>query len=1082
MATPADTFRSVTNAARCFRKSDTQPPPNWSTVQVMDLGELVEQIRRSNASLFYGAGLSVACGGPTWDELFSAIKNRFPEGKSTSYFEYVQEIIGYDDSNRAEIEDLIRSRLAHISPKEEQRYLFSLPWKSVLTTNYDHLPESLGTTLDESRQIVSISEQETQIDQTKSDYLYCFKLLGDSKFSYPKGGWMMLSTSDLFAASERRSGFFRKFRNLATSGHLVYLGCSFKDDLVFNILYQMKTVLQVLPWKGFALMRSEPEAETRRKLDQIGIAVIQGTIEDFISATKKVFGNTPTSSQISLNSTTLHKQVVEVDRSTLSNIWRKFRVLNDQDMSTSEKALDFLGGTSSSFFPYVMNWDVERNAKAVWLQRENKAPHDFSSLKNKAGSIQLSDNVFVALIGIAGSGKTIMVNRLAFDWFQSGNPVIFVNSENLAIDTDALNGLMNDLRDKYIQSTEKSGIKNPKPFRWLVIADECQSLLPELRMLENYLLSSGRPADLVLVSRESETPIDRLKNAGVDAIYRIDDTVDPAQRDKLFTHLRRFGIDDESLISYNIQDPEINSSFFALMYSLIRHSRLTLKRLLQQEYSKLDEDSQRAYRIVSLIQSYRLQPLLSLILNSQGFNQDWLDHEVKRGRLSGVLRLADYGKSIVTVNRVVAEAIADNVYRTSEERKAALKGIISRVTFGDYAEMQLLDNLLSHRIELGVGPRLEISDKISLFQEGIEIVPSRPLLIHLGRILTNAQRFSDATKILRDAHEAHVEGFDELPEHVLDAEGRLEHARAEANISEGNPEEAWEHLALAQSKFTDAQIDPITTPHPYEGLARVHLTQARISDDKGIKWQFLLAAMEEANYVENHLGETGEVTLLKLEIENQLSHLGFDERHIDEIAEKIGRANGCAYLAEHEISQGRHKVALELVEKGRKEEPFSVWLMRLRVALLRRLYPDDHSAISETLEDYASVSDEKYDVSLSFERAKEEYMSGRVREARIMFRALSSKASHYPWRLIPRDPEDRWIEHGKPKRVTGTIREIPIAERYGYVETTFPTSLKDSLVISRRNLEFRDPRLGDRVSYEIMFNMLGAQARAVRKI
>jgi hypothetical protein len=156
--------------------------------------------------------------------------------------------------------------------------------------------------------------------------------------------------------------------------------------------------------------------------------------------------------------------------------------------------------------------------------------------------------------------------------------------------------------------------------------------------------------------------------------------------------------------------------------------------------------------------------------------------------------------------------------------------------------------------------------------------------------------------------------------------------------------------------------------------------------------------------------------------------------------------------------------------------------MRIRVTLLRRLFPDDHAAIFETLEDYASISGEKYDVTLSFERAKEEYMSGRVREARIMFRTLSSKASHYPWRLIPRDPEDRWMEQGKPKRVTGTISEIPIAERYGHVETTFPSNLKDSLVISLRNLEFQNPRLGDRVSYEIMFNMLGAQARAVRKI
>ena len=1045
---------------------------------------MVAQIRQSHASLFYGAGVTCGCGGPTWDELFSTLKSKFSGGRSNKFFDYVQEIVGYDDSNRAEVEDLIRNRLASVSPRDEQKYLFSIPWKAVLTTNYDHLPESVSTSLDGSRQIVSISDPGDQIDQTKGDYLYCFKLLGDCRYNYPQGGWMVLSSTDLFAASERRSIFFRKFRNLASTGHLVYLGCSFKDDLVFNILYHMKIALQVFPWKGFAVMKSEPDEETKKKLEQVGITVIHGTLEDFIAAAKKALGEKPSSAPATMRSITVHRQTIEPDRSTLSNIWRKFSVLHDELMRySSERPIDFFSGICQSLYPYVMNWDFGRRAELIWSQKDKSVPRNLADFKDKASSSQLSDNVFVALVGIAGSGKTVMANRLAFEWYQTGNPVIYVNSENLSIDTDALNGLIEDIRDKYLQGVEQSEVKNPRHLRWLVIADECGSLLPDLRMLKNYLMSTGRPGDLILVSRETEAPIERLKSSGLDAVYRIDDTVHQDQRELFYNYLKRYGvIEDESLISANFQDSEINSSFFALIYSTIRDSRKTMKRLLEEEYVKLDEDSKQVYRTVSVIQSFRLQPLLSLVLKSQSSDQNWLDHEARIGRLSGVLRFVDYGNALVTVNRVVAEAISDIVFRNSEERRRALEVIISKVTVGDTTEMQLLENLLNRRIELDIGPRLAMADKISLFRSGIKVVRSRPLLIHLGRLLTNAQDFPNAAQALREAHDAHVPGFEEIHEHVLDAEGRLELARAETEASAGRIENAWDHLELAEAKFLEAQIDPRRTPHPYEGLARVYLSKARVSDDEGIRWQFILAGMQEANYVEDYLGETSDIALLKLEIENILSQVGFNESHIGRIQDRIGKANGYAYLAENEIVRGRFERALELVETGLRSEAFSIWLMRLRVRLLRRLSPDNHSTIMETLDDYASVSDERYDITLSFELAKEEYMSGKVRDGRRMFRDLFTRAKHHPRRLIPRDPEDRWIEQGRPKRLTGTIKTAPTEERYGYVETTFPTNRKDALVIRRKDLQFQNPRPGDRVSYEIVFNMLGPEASRVRKI
>ena len=1057
-------------------------PIRWG---LMNLDELVAEIKRSPISLFYGAGVAITCGGPSWGELFSDIKSRFPEGKSDEFFTYMDEIIGFDDSNRAEVEEFVRTRLASISPQEDHRYLFSIPWRAVLTTNYDYLPEAINTTIDERRQIIAISDPKEQIDQTREDHLYCFKLLGDCRYNFLEGGWMVLSTSDLFSAAQRRTRFFEQFRNLATSGHIVYLGYSFRDDLVFLLLKQMKTVLRRFPWKGFAIMPSEPEADIKKKMELVGITWVKGDLKDFITATKKVLGKCPTSAPTGIGFLTVHRQTIELDRSILSNIWKKFFVLHNDLLKYSfETPKDFLRGICPSFYPYVLNWDFPRKTEKVFTNPNTKAstPDDLTQLKKQATSGELSDNVFVALVGIAGSGKTVVANRLAFEWYQIGNPVIFINSESLSIDTAALDGLMNEIRNKYLSKAHEAGIKEPYPLRWLIVADGCGPILGELRMLKNHLLAVAKPADLLLVARETETPIDKLIKYELDAVYRLDDTVLPREREDFLKHFKRFGVMNEDIVKKNIRDREINRSFFALVYSSIQDSRQTIRKLLQEEYESLDAESKRIYRIAALVQSYQLRPWLSLILKSLDEDPDWVNRQVEQGRLGGVLRFCDYGHTLMTPHRVIAEAISDIAFRTSEERKIALSKIISAVTLGDTSEMDFLHNLLIGRIEEDIGPKFLMDHKIDLFRQAVQMARTRPLLIHLGRLETNAEKFSDAMKSLKEAYGAHVPGFHEREEHVRDAEGRLEHTIAETKIISGDMESAWDHLEKAEEKFAEATIDPKITPHPYEGIARTYLTKARISKEANIQWQFILAAMQECNYVEKYLGETPEISLLKKEIEARLARIGFNETHIEKIQNRIGKANGYAYLAENKIARRQFKQALELVDKGLKFDGMNIWLMRLRVALLRKLSPDDHDAIMATLDDYAAVSSERYDIELSFELAKETYMLGRIREARWRFRTLYRKASHHPRRLIPRDPEDRWLEKGKPVRLRGTITKVPTEDRYGYVQTTFPETFKGTMVVRKKDIQYENVKAGDRVSYEVIFNMYGPEASRVRSL
>jgi hypothetical protein len=1059
-------------------------------VDFMNLEELVAQMRMNPVSLFYGAGVSIDSGGPSWAELEAAVQQKFSEKHDEDFFKLMELIIGYNDDRRSEVESIIKKRVSSISPTERQKYLFSIPWKAVMTTNYDLLPEIIGCSNDGLRQVVTISNPETEVNQEKDEYLYCFKLLGDCQYSYPIGGWMVLSTNDLITEAERRANFFRKFRALSLSGHIIYLGYSFKDNLVFMILSHMRRVLQNYSWTGYAVMPEEPSPVIMEKLKSVGITWVKGDVKSFVDAAKKVFGENPSSVCSDVGTVVVHGQTIELDRSVFSNIRGKFRLLDEEAISQNNETINsFLSGASKTFFPYVWNWDFRRHSEVVWssLQKRERIPKDLVQLSSRVGITDFeNDNLFFALIGIAGCGKSIFSNRLAFDWHQTGNPVLFVESKEPLVDTKALDGLMNEIRDKYLKQCKAKNISNPLPIRWMIIAEDCGPIVGQVKQLWKHLIAVGKPADILLVSRESEAPLEKLKLYEPDAVYRLDDTINEEEKDRFLAHFRRFGIIDEELFDKNIRDREINTSFFALLFSTIHSSRKSIKSLLKEEYDRLDDESKKAYQAVSLIQAYQLEPLVSLITRSQSINVDSLKSRYKGGNLSGLLRPANGDRALFTVQRVVAEAIAETVFRTSDERKRGLIQLIDSVTFGEEVEMRFLENLLNRRIEQDVGPRINYGNKIDLYNRAVRVVRSKPLLIHLGRLETNdPKRFGEARKALKEAHDAYVQGFDERAEHILDAEGRLENAVAENEMSLGQNDKAWETLEEAERKFTEAKIDPWITPHPFTGIARTYLIKAKLAKEVNLKLDLILAAAQECNYLERSIGETSESYVIKTEVTNLLSNMGLNESKIELISSVVGKANGYAYIAEIQALKDTitdSKAALSIVEKGLLLDPLSIWLLRLKASLLRKINPGDHKEIRSVLDDYAAQSFEKFDVLLAFELAKETYMEGRIKEARSGFRDLSRKAENNPRLLTHREPEDRWYDGANPKRVTGNIIKVPTNDVHGRIRTDSPRMFEDVLIARRQDLQYFNQLAGDRVSYEIIFNMLGPEASRIRKV
>ncbi|MCW4025688.1 MAG: SIR2 family protein [Candidatus Bathyarchaeota archaeon] len=1050
----------------------------------MELSEVIREMQKKPTSLFYGAGVCVSCGGPNGEQLLTALKKQYVESKAADFFSFMQDTIDFDNFNRNEIESKIKQSLSLISPLEMHKYLFSMPWRAVITTNYDNLPNLITKSLDARRLIVPVVNPEVDypIDPSKPDVLYCFKLLGDINYTFAHGGWMVLSSNDLKIAFDRRSIFFKMFHSLSSSGSIIYLGYSFKDNLVFDLLQEMRFVLKAIPWKSYAIMPDKPDEPVLKKMEKLGITWVKGSVEDFVKTAVSIFGLVPVSAASIVNQFNVHNIPMQLDRATVDNTWRKFRIFDVTMLEPFSKDYKhFFEGHDQSFYPFVANWDFKRKIKRTDFSNNQLKEFDTETFNKRTQDGNSSHNIVVSLVGTAGSGKTVVANRIAFDWYRSGNPVIFIDPETQTLDKLALDGLLDEIWEKYRSEITKTKLPNPAPLRFLLVADDCGALLEQLIETSGHLKGVGKPVDILLVTRITDLSIAKIKRANVDLILSVDDTVRRDEWGDFINHFGDLDVLNRELLSLNLADKTINTSFFALIFTTVKGVQKSLEDIITDELLTLDEPSRVTYSIVSLLQSQILTPPVSLTLSASRQNKDWLDAELEKGRLGGVLQYRSGEYEIVTANRVVADIIARHTFKTSDQLYNTLRNIVKSVNLGNKLEMTLLHLLLTERLRGELGTHLKPQEKLELLKNAVSTVRSRPLLLHLAMLQVRSDKPELAAETLREAMSAHIPDFDEPEEHVIDVKGRLELKLGEVAIKDKDKSKAWDHFEKAQNYFYDAQISPSATPHPYQGLGKTYVNKAKIADDDETRWCYLLLAMQECVYTEKYLGVNRNFGLssLKKEVLELLYSMKLDEEKISRIRAQVGKGAAFAFLAEEAIRLENYPKAIIYVAKGLKEDPSLLWLIRLNVYLIKKQNPEDNQKISIALQDYVRLADKRFDVPLSFELAMCTFKNSDYKTASALFKELEERTKDHPMRLT-QSPENRWNERGELKEILGILIDPPTYGKYGKIECTSLHGYRGPLQVRRQDIEgtFHG---GERVSFGIIFNMVGPQATRVRR-
>jgi hypothetical protein len=1044
----------------------------------VNISELISYLKNREFSLFLGAGASIPGGGPTNAKLINGIKAKYTIAAGESDFFKVFDKILKDEKERPEVEDFLRSILVSITPNNDNRYLLSLPWKAVITTNYDRIPDLVDTTMDNNRTIQTLVAEDPQVNTRKEDHLYCFKVFGDMSYSYPQEGYMVLKNSDRRRAYTRQANFFSLFRDLAKSGIVVYLGYSFGDELVFDLLDDLLFQARTFPHKGFAIIPTVPDQETIKKLNDHHIDWIQGSMQEFVSECKKVFGEVPQSCSISLNPLKVHGKIIELERTTFSNIRGQVSMINQGSyFSEYDTPRMFLEGKDRSFVPFQKRWDFPRNWKVGYCSSRIQS----SSIENLQKLIEYrskkgnpKDNIIIALLGAAGSGKSIVAKRIAHEWYTSGgNPVLFVDPSNPYIDSTAIANLFDEIWKKY----KKLLVENEdlEEIRYLIVCDNASLVISQIKQLANDLTSAGKPVDILLVDRISELPEKKLREIGTDAIITLRDTVTPEESKNFVAHFEPLQVlPDLSALSYSIKNPEINESFFALMYTCIREVQVPLKEIVIEEFRRKPSDAKNLYSLVSLIQSFGLTPHDTIATKTSDLDFETISEMVESGQLRGVLNIDKENHSLETNHRIIADIIKKHVFSTPDLLKKGLSNVISVVTEGNIPEMALVEKML---IECSsVREQLPLESVEDLFTVATKRMKTRPLYLHQAMVQLGLKKYDACRQSLDIARKTQHPSFPEAIHHVFDVEGRLELSLAR-EVLLTDEIKAWEHLLRAEGAFTQAQ-DPISSPHSVFGLSQTYRHMASLQKTRDISLNLLLLSLDNLQKVKNNSPDWfilwGPINLER-EIFKQISGLGFGETDAAAIFERNHNANGYVFLSELKIGTD-WKEALRLINEGLKRDSQSIWLLRNKVMLLKDYCSEDFDELYDTLAQYKNGPN--YDLRMAFELAKIEFMEGEYGKADEDFQKLRLKSKGYRDRLIP-SSRDRWMEKSTPKIFKGIIVKAPTFEEWGLLRSNDP-SIPRLIPVHYRFIQFERCAKNQRVSFEIVFNMVGPQASEVK--
>lgn len=520
-------------------------------------------------------------------------------------------------TSRKEIELSVRKRLESLKPSSGYKYLTSLPWKGIYSTNYDVLLEEAYKKQNFLR-LVKINKY-NQYDTLANHEIPFFKIHGCVLDVYDPEKPLVISFSDLIRNRALKKDLMRRLTNDLVET-VLFVGYSFRDQVITDLLTELQSsnLWDSISEKYAVLHRPFPEDKVKFKT--YGINVIEGDFDTFFREVATEFDQDALAKMKVLRKTLIvefGKKALDFEPRTKDALDTYFEYFIPNEYYPNDPLYFYRGG-KPGWGNIINNLDVPRTLKILDCNSkvfDNSVNLDyFVELIEKIVFDESPAFTSIKLNGPAAVGKTTLIYRLCYELMNKGVLALIYKDVG-----QHRQGLLSEIFK----------INNETPY--VIVVDSAASAGLQINRMYTEAVEKGLPIIFILATRENDWNIfldghvkRRLNKFNY--ILSLEDKINDLQSKLLVKNLVKTGVinvgperTEKDLIKLY---QESNHLMVSLMES-IDNNKFDLA--ISSEYDSLSDVGRKAYGLISLVSGYGLSfkwELLQRTLNRL-YKVDW---------------------------------------------------------------------------------------------------------------------------------------------------------------------------------------------------------------------------------------------------------------------------------------------------------------------------------------------------------------------------------------------------------------------------------------------------------------------------
>ncbi|MFW5804144.1 MAG: SIR2 family protein, partial [bacterium] len=658
--------------------------------QEKELFSLFETIFQGNSILFLGAGASVGESGRKY--LSKEIIDYYEEYLGYSLDEknitsFVDVLSADPNFNRNHFDNEVEKMLRKYELTEAHKTMASIPWKEIITTNYDLLVEqAFDEVKDTSKHLFEIKAIRAKNEynyRTSADEIKLIKLNGciSDKGKYP----LAFSSDDFTSISGYYKIVLNDLKNLSGKISLISAGYSFSDDFGTELLRKYdsynyrdkKWIINIDPY---------PNEKALKYYSSKRICIIKCSFIDFFSKYSYWEENIQNQTRKKIKLTSSNNSLIPLPFRLSEKLKTCLKQLNESIPEKFVKEINYYQGEEPNYHLILRDVDVIK-------KDEIEKAQEIINTVLKDNHSTILPTFFIT--GGFGIGKSTFTLRLIYE---------FTKNKHLDLVAFQIIDFLNIKKEYLVELFSLCSAKNIVLYCDEVEVESSFKLLIDLR--RELSIEQFNDFNLFFLIPIRENILEKYRNArDIKKSYDINlsGKLNDNEIIDLLNKLKKVGIvkfrdiNERDNLLNKIKNSFDKDSFITLL-SLVTNG--THVNDLIGAYNQLSEEAQKAFQFTALLHRFKLHMPASLL--KQLIVSDWDEFTNKIIRVEGKgILIQEDSNSIgtdpdiyfITKHPIIADELINKLIPNKDKQYKLYEKIINSIDVGT-RNSYLLVNLL----------------------------------------------------------------------------------------------------------------------------------------------------------------------------------------------------------------------------------------------------------------------------------------------------------------------------------------------------------------------------------------------------